>query len=87
MTRLGFVLRRSDLLNRALEDFNFVMANPYNFHNTFPGDVVEGWVRSIYSRAMIAYFGGSGDGRIIQFLEKAFSNYTAADSTHKNQDE
>eukprot|EP00912_Choanoflagellata_sp_UC4_P000085 UC4_evm3s59 len=87
VTRLGFVLRRNDLLKRASEDVEYVIANPYNFHNTFPGDVVEGWVRSVYSRAMIAYLSGTGDEKVIKFFVDVFSNYTAADSSNKNQDE
>ena len=49
-----------------------------------PTDIIEGWVRSIYSRGMLAYYGGTGDKRIQQFLVAAYSNYTAADSTMKS---
>jgi hypothetical protein len=42
---------------------------------------VEGWVRSIYSRALLAYFDGTGDKRVVPFLTTAYSNYTPADST------
>ena len=41
----------------------------------------EGWVRSIYSRGMLAYFDATGNKTILNFLIDRFSNYTAQDST------
>ena len=87
MTRLGLVLGDAELVARGGADINAVIGDPWRFHNTFPHDVVEGWVRSIYSRAMIAYHDGTGDARVVPFLAAAFSNYTPADSTHVHQDQ
>lgn len=87
MTRLGLVLHDKELLSRVKEDFQYVIKNPFNFHNTWKNDVVEGWVRSIYSRGMLAYFDGTGDADVIPFLEKAYTNYTPANSTHIHQDQ
>eukprot|EP00663_Eupelagonemidae_sp_cell21sb_P005632 gene5631-biopygen9337 len=87
MTRLGLVLRDDTLLARVRADYEAVFADPWAFHNTYPGDAVEGWVRSIYSRGMLAYYDGTGDSRVIPFLEAAFKNYTPADSTHIHQDQ
>eukprot|EP00040_Diaphanoeca_grandis_P000149 m.14498 g.14498 ORF g.14498 m.14498 type:complete len:723 (-) comp10170_c0_seq1:354-2522(-) len=81
MARLGFVLQDDVLINRAKADIESVMEHPYRFHNTFPTDVVEGWVRSIYSRGLLAYFDGSNDTRVIEFLKTAYANYTAYNST------
>jgi len=38
-------------------------------------------VRSIYSRALLAYYDATGDERIPGFLERAYQNYTAAQSS------
>ena len=35
MTRLGLVLHDDDLLARVKQDFENVLAHPFNFHNTF----------------------------------------------------
>ena len=87
LTRLGLVLGDAVLLARVKADYEAVLRNPWNFHNLWPQDAVEGWVRSIYARGMLAYFDGTGDGRIVPFLERAYANYTPADSTHVNQDQ
>jgi hypothetical protein len=88
MTRLGLVLHDNELIERVKQDFDHVLANPSNFHNTFKGDVIEGWVRSIYSRGMLAYYSGTGDERLTTFLATAYKNYTAADSIDPpNQDQ
>jgi hypothetical protein len=87
MTRLGLVLHDKELLDRVKEDFDYVLKYPWNFHNTWAHDAVEGWVRSIYSRGMLAYYDGTGDESIIPFLQNAYANYTPADSTHKHQDQ
>ena len=81
MARLGLVLGDKELLARVKADFDNVLAHPFNFHNTYKGDVVEGWVRSIYSRGMLAYYDGTGDRRILDFLIKTYSNYTAVCAT------
>ena len=86
MTRLGLILHDPTLLARVKLDFDHTIKNPWNFHNTFPGDAVEGWVRSIYSRAMLAYYDGTGDERIIPFFAKAFANYSAYNSTFKSDE-
>jgi hypothetical protein len=82
MTRLGLVLHDEELLARVKEDYEYVMSHPFNFHNTWKLDAVEGWVRSIYSRGMLAYYDGTGDEAIIAFLQRAYSNYTAEDSRY-----
>ena len=63
------------------------MARPIDMHNTWtnaydlrPGSA-EGWVRSIYSRGLLAYFDGTGDLAVLAFLAGRFHNYTAQDST------
>ena len=48
---------------KGLLDIEYVIANPYNFYNTFPGDVVEIRVRSD-SSAMIAYLSGNSDDKV-----------------------
>ena len=87
MTRLGLVLHDETLQARTKEDIDAVLANPIYFHNTWKNEhdlgrgSAEGWVRSVYSRAMLAHVDGTGDASVLKFLEKAFSNYTAKDST------
>ena len=87
MTRLSLVLHDDILKARVKEDIDAVLANPIYFHNTWKNahdlgsGSAEGWVRSVYSRAMLAQIDGTGDAAVQSFLEKAFSNYTAADST------
>jgi hypothetical protein len=87
MTRLGLVLHDQTLLARVKQDFDFVLDHPYNFHNVWHSDTVEGWVRSIYARGMLAYYGGTGDDRVQRFFANAYSNYSAADSRHVHQDQ
>ncbi len=87
MTRMGAVLNDTALKNRVFADYASTIAHPIRFHNTWttPHDLhagsAEGWVRSIYSRGMLAYYDYTGDKRILSFLVDRFSNYTAADST------
>ena len=63
------------------------MAKPIEFHNTWKNAYdlssgsAEGWVRSIYSRGMLAFFDATGDKAVLEFLVGRFSNYTAQDST------
>lgn len=73
MTRLSLVLKDATLLNRVKEDIDFVVQHPENFHNTWQGDVVEGWVRSIYSRALLAYYDGTGDQHALDLLITVFA--------------
>eukprot|EP00035_Acanthoeca_spectabilis_P029756 m.475363 g.475363 ORF g.475363 m.475363 type:complete len:782 (-) comp38181_c0_seq1:62-2407(-) len=86
MTRLGAVLHDDTLMARVKEDIDAVLANPIYFHNTWSDEhdlsagSAEGWVRSVYSRAMLAYIDATGDFSVQKFLERAFSNYTALDS-------
>eukprot|EP00041_Stephanoeca_diplocostata_P022479 m.537174 g.537174 ORF g.537174 m.537174 type:complete len:729 (-) comp22073_c0_seq14:544-2730(-) len=86
MTRLSLVLKDATLLDRVKRDVEFVVHNPDNFHNTWQGDVVEGWVRSIYSRALLAYYDGTGAQESLDLLITAFKNYTAADSTETSDE-
>jgi hypothetical protein len=52
MTRMGLVLNDSVLVERVIEDFANVVANPINFHNTWKSahdlgsGSAEGWVRA-----------------------------------------
>jgi len=85
VTRLGLVLHDEELISRAKEDYDAVMAAPDSFNATFKGDVVEGWVRSIYSRGMLAYYDGTGDRAVLEFLEEQLGKYRAQDSLHTNQ--
>jgi hypothetical protein len=86
LTRLGAVLNDSALKARVLADYTSVLENPIGFHNTWEtahnlrSGSAEGWVRSIYSRGMLAYYDLTGNSSILQFLVDSFSNYTAADS-------
>ena len=88
MTRLGHVLDDSTLQSRTSDDISAVLRHPVYFHNTWidthdlgpPGHEAEGWVRSVYSRAMLAHYDATGDASVLHFLETVFKNYTAADS-------
>jgi len=87
MTRLSSVLNDSALRERVAADFHAVQSQPIAMHNTWKNahdlssGSAEGWVRSIYSRGMLAYFDATGDKTVLDFLVHTFSNYTAADST------
>eukprot|EP00937_MAST-01D_sp_MAST-1D-sp2_P001217 g1217.t1 len=90
MARLGLVLHDDELIARAGADIAAVVRDPWRFHNTWKGDAVEGWVRAIYARAMLAYYSGTAGAAgvgIPAFLAAAYANYTPADSTHVNQDQ
>jgi hypothetical protein len=84
LTRLGLVLNDSNLIARAKADYDYVMANPTNFNASFRGDIIEGWVRSIYSRGMLAYYDATGDKQVLAFLIDQFEKYNAAYSTMKS---
>ena len=72
IARLGLVMQDQYLIGRAKADFDYVMSHPENFNATFQGDVVEGWVRSIYARGMLAFFDGTADTRVLAFLNRTF---------------
>ena len=86
LTRLGAVLNDSALTSRVLADYSSTIERPIQFHNTWTtahdlnGGSAEGWVRSVYSRGMLAYYDHTGNSSILDFLVDRFSNYTAADS-------
>jgi hypothetical protein len=86
MTRLGAVLHDAVLIARVKEDYEAVMANPDYFNATWTkgksdgGNEAEGWVRSVYSRGLLAYYDYTGDQRILSFLGNALGNYSSADS-------
>lgn len=44
------------------------------------GREAEGWVRSIYSRAMLAYYDLTGSAKILAFLAAAFGRYVLVES-------
>jgi len=77
MTRLGLVLHDDTLQARVKADIDAVLANPIYFHNTWRNahdlgsGSAEGWVRSVYSRAMLAHIDGTGDKSVQSFLEQA----------------
>lgn len=50
-----------------------------NAHDLSKGSA-EGWVRSVYSRGMLAGYDGTANKTLLDFLSHSFSNYTAADS-------
>eukprot|EP01045_Picozoa_sp_COSAG04_P024636 COSAG04_NODE_3104_length_3168_cov_2.158684_2_plen_291_part_00 len=87
MTRMSQVLNDTALLERVAADYTAVMARPIDMHNTWTNahdlssGSAEGWVRSIYSRGMLAYFDATGDQSVLDFLVDRFSNYTANSST------
>ena len=70
MTRLGLVLNDSRLLARVEEDITGVIAG-----NAFgePGGGPEGWPRSVYSRAMLAYLDGTGDKKVLDFFSTVWN--------------
>lgn len=82
LTRLGLVLQDDILLSRVKEDYEWVMAHPDNFNATYRGDIVEGWIRSIYSRGMLAYYDGTGDKRVLSFLNEQLGKYDPRTSTY-----
>ena len=59
MTRLGLVLHDSTLLARVKQDYDFVLAHPYQFHNTWQVNrmqpAVYGW--TCFPRAAGGPFG------------------------------
>ena len=55
MTCLGLVLHDDVLIQHANADFDVLMTHPEWLHNMYEGDIVKGWVRSLYSRAVVAY--------------------------------
>jgi hypothetical protein len=86
MTRMSQVLNDTKLLKRVAADYAAVMRSPIDFHNTWKNahdlgsGSAEGWVRSIYSRGMLAYYDATGDPAVLKFLVERFSNYSASDS-------
>eukprot|EP01050_Picozoa_sp_SAG11_P032073 SAG11_NODE_10249_length_844_cov_1.097987_1_plen_246_part_01 len=86
MTRMSQILNDTELLERVAADYAAVMQSPIEFHNTWKNahdlssGSAEGWVRSIYSRGMLAYYDATADEDVLGFLVERFSNYTALDS-------
>lgn len=84
MTRLGAVLHDKELIARVAEDIQTVLVNPDWFNASWTkghdvgGHEAEGWVRSIYSRAMLAYYDYTADKSVLDFLTKSFLQYKPA---------
>lgn len=74
MTRLGLVLNDSVLKARTAEDIEAVIQGGVLNE---PAGGPEGWPRSVYSRAMLAYLDATGDKRVLDLFEKVWnSTYT-----------
>lgn len=72
MTRLGLVLNDSRLLARVEEDINGVIAGNAFGEPCCGGP--EGWPRSVYSRAMLAYLDGTGDKKVLDFFSTVWNS-------------
>jgi len=87
MTRLGAVLRDKELVGRVKQDFEAVLANPDWFNATWTkgkadgGSEAEDWVRSIYSRCMLAYYDYTRDKKILAILAENFLKYRPEESS------
>lgn len=87
MTRMSQVLNDSILLERVAADYAGVQSRPIDMHNTWTNahnlasGSAEGWVRSIYTRGLLAYFDATADKSKLDFIISTFSNYSAANST------
>jgi hypothetical protein len=71
MTRLGLVLNDSALKARTAEDITAVIEGGVLSE---PQGGPEGWPRSVYSRAMLAYLDGTGDKRVLSLFEKVWNS-------------
>lgn len=71
MTRLGLVLNDSALKARTAEDITAVIEGGVLSE---PHGGPEGWPRSVYSRAMLAYLDGTGDKRVLALFEKVWNS-------------
>eukprot|EP00040_Diaphanoeca_grandis_P039116 m.258178 g.258178 ORF g.258178 m.258178 type:complete len:667 (-) comp36246_c0_seq1:227-2227(-) len=78
MTRLGLVLNDPTLKARTAEDIAAVIKN--DFFGEPGGGGPEGWPRSVYSRAMLAYFDATGDDRVVPFFAKVWNSSYEMDS-------
>jgi hypothetical protein len=70
MTRLGLVLNDSTLKARTAEDIEAVVRGGVLNE---PTGGPEGWPRSVYSRAMLAYLDATGDTRVLDLFAKVWN--------------
>ena len=74
MTRLGLVLNDTALKARTAEDIVAVIEGGVLNE---PTGGPEGWPRSVYSRAMLAYLDATGDKRVLDLFAKVWNaSYT-----------
>ena len=70
MTRLGLVLNDTTLKARTAEDIESVIKGGVLNE---PTGGPEGWPRSVYSRAMLAYLDATGDKRVLDLFAKVWN--------------
>jgi hypothetical protein len=76
MTRLGLVLNDTALKARTAQDIGAIIDGGVLRE---PTGGPEGWPRSVYSRAMLAYLDGTGDQRVLELFASVWnSSYTMA---------
>jgi len=71
MTRLGLVLNSSALKARTAEDITAIVEGGVLNE---PTGGPEGWPRSVYSRAMLAYLDATGDTRVLELFAKVWNS-------------
>jgi hypothetical protein len=75
MTRLGLVLHDEKLTARSTADIQAVIKG--GFFGEPGGGGPEGWPRSVYSRAMLAYYDATGDEKVLSFFSSVWNaSYT-----------
>ena len=78
MTRLGLVLNDTTLKARTAEDIEAVIKRGVLNE---PTGGPEGWPRSVYSRAMLAYLDATGDKRVLDLFAKVWNKSYTMDAT------
>jgi hypothetical protein len=75
MTRLGLVLHDEKLTARSTADIQAVIKG--GFFGEPGGGGPEGWPRSVYSRAILAYYDATGDEKVLPFFSSVWNaSYT-----------
>lgn len=90
-TKLGYILRDSALIRKTSERLNLVVNGVLNGSKTFiywkPKSITEdyfnNWAHSLMGRALVSYYQGTHNPKILDALTKVYSQYHLLRSTEK----
>ncbi|MFW6035544.1 MAG: beta-L-arabinofuranosidase domain-containing protein [Halothermotrichaceae bacterium] len=89
MVRCGYLLNDDFLIEKAMEDINYVLDNPDSDGYLGPGFLKKAvnwnrWVHAVFFRAVMAHYSATGDERVLPSLK---DHYLSGTSPHREMRE